>query len=96
MPASRSVVLTSAGISTLRLHPLTKVQHIILWHLVETLPPAGEVLSVTNLGETLAIGRVQALRAMKTLLAARFILRGPRMGVPYHYRLNPALFRVLS
>lgn len=92
----RSLVLTAQGIRTLRTKPLTPRESFTLWHLVSTLPLTGSVLSNVKLSEELAIDVPNVSVIMKRLCVLGFIMRGPKVGRSYHYKLNPAYFKILS
>ena len=76
--------------------PLSKVEGAILWHLVDRLPITGSAVSKTQLGAILSIRDAHVSRTMKRLCELGFLTRGPKIGVSYHYKLNPAFFRILS
>lgn len=92
----RSIVITELGLRSLRRFPLSKVEGAVLWHLAGQLPFAGNVVSKTALGATLGIRTEQVTRTMKRLCDVGFLSRGPKIGVSYHYKINPAFFRILS
>lgn len=92
----RTVLLTSAALRLLSRRPTTKVEHTILWHLVMHLPPSGEVLSLRALSTQLRIADSNVNVAMRTLCERGFLLRGAKIGRSWHYRLNPAQFRIIS
>jgi len=91
-----TVILTEAAVRALNEKPLSKVESMVLWHLVITLPVTGAVTSNASLGETLAITRTRMSQTMKLLCEIGFLLRGPKIGVSYHYKLNAAFIKVLS
>lgn len=93
---ARSVVVTELGLRSLQQSPLSKVEGAILWHLVERLPITGNAVSKTQLGAALSIRDAHVSRTMKRLCELGFLTRGPKIGVSYHYKLNPAFFRILS
>lgn len=92
----RNVVVTARGLQALVRSPLSKVEGIVLWHLVESLPVTGNVISKVKLASDVAITAVHTTRGMKRLCELGFLIRGPKVGVSYHYKLNPAFFRILS
>ena len=75
---------------------MEKRENIILWHLVQTLPIVGDVVSNAELGRELSIDRGDIARVMKRLRELGFLMRGAKVGVSYHYKLNPAFFRIIS
>lgn len=75
---------------------MTKVDGLVLWHLVTELPVAGDVVSKAALEQKLAITRAQVSNTIKRLCEVGFLMRGTRLGLSYHYKLNPAFFRILS
>jgi biotin operon repressor len=92
----RAVVLTERALAQLARPPgISGVPSLLLWHLVQSLPVAGEFLSVTALAEQLGISRVHATNAMHGLLEQGFIIRGAKSGLLYRYQLNPAYFHLL-
>lgn len=91
-----TVILTEAAMRALNEKPLSKVEGMVLWHLVATLPVAGAVVSNADLGEILAITRTRMSQTMKLLCEIGFLLRGSKIGVSYHYKLNPSFIKVLS
>lgn len=92
----RSVVLTATCVRTLRTIQLNQHETLTLWHLVASMPPAGNVVSNAELGRELEIDIAHITRAMKRLRELGFVMRGAKVGVSYHYKLNPAFFRILS
>jgi DNA-binding MarR family transcriptional regulator len=92
----RTVLLTSAALRLLSRRPTTKVEHTILWYLVMHLPPSGEVLSLRALSAQLHVADSNVNVAMRALCERGFLLRGPKSGRSWHYRLNPAQFRIIS
>lgn len=93
---ARSIVVTEQGLRSLQQSPLSKVEGAILWHLVERLPVTGDAISKVQLEAALSVSHVQINTAMKHLRELGFLTRGPKIGVSYHYKLNPAFFRILS
>lgn len=93
---ARLIVITELGLRSLQRSPLSKVEGAVLWHLAEHLPVTGSVVSKTALGADLSIRNAHVTRTMKRLCEIGFLLRGPKLGVSYHYKLNPAFFRILS
>jgi RIO-like serine/threonine protein kinase len=94
--AERNVVITSAGLRVLQTKPMTKADGLVLWHLVTKLPVTGEIVSKAALEQKLAITRAQVSNTIKRLCEIGFLIRGTRLGLSYHYKLNPAFFRILS
>ena len=94
--SSRNVVITSVGLHALQDHAMTRVNNQVLWYLVNTLPPAGEVVSKAELEGRLSITRAQLSNTIKYLCQIGFLMRGGRFGLSYHYKLNPAFFRILA
>lgn len=92
----RSFIVTDSGLRSLLRYRMTKVETTVLWHLVASLPPGGDTVSKAVLAEQLSITRVQATLTVKRLCELGFLMRGPRLGLSYHYKVNPALFRFLS
>lgn len=92
----RHVVLTNRGLQSLTQYPLNKVDGIVLWHFVSNLPPVGEIVSQRGLEDKLAMRGTHINRAIKHLCEIGFLMRGPKVGLSYHYKLNPALFRIIS
>lgn len=96
MKTERSILLTDSGLHALKNNPLTKAENMILWHLVSTLPIAGNVVSKAALEQELSITRAQLSNVIKRFCEIGFIVRGARIGISYHYKLNPLFFRILS
>lgn len=92
----RTIVLTDTGLKTLVQKPLSKVEGQILWFLAYMLPVLGEVVSKSALAAKLAVTDIHLNRAMKRLCQLGFLMQGPKVGLSYHYKLNPAFFRILS
>lgn len=92
----RTLVVTTAGLKVLAQTPLSKVEGLLLWHLVESLPVTGNVVPKATLFDDLSVSIAQGERAMKRLCELGFLMRGPKIGVSHHYKLNPVFLRVLS
>ena len=92
----RNLVLTTVCLRTLRVTTLKRQESLALWHLASMLPVTGEVISNAGLGQELSIDVADITRAMKRLRELGFLMRGPKVGVSYHYKLNPAFFRIIS
>lgn len=95
MVKERTILLSDFGLKALRKHPLTKVESIALWHLVSTIPVAGEAVSHADLGQTLKIPPGNISKTMKYFCEIGFLVRGPKLGKNYHYKINPLYFRIL-
>lgn len=93
---ARTIIITESGLTALQKSPLSKVEGAVLWHLVERLPPTGDMVSNVQLGIDLAVTHVHINRSMKRLCELGFLMRGPKIGVSYHYKLNPVFIRLLS
>lgn len=92
----RSVVVTPGGLQALAQNPLSKVEGMILWHLVTMLPISGNIVSQAQLAADLSITTIQINRAVKRFCILGFLMRGVKVGLSHHYKLNPAFFRILS
>lgn len=92
----RTLVVTTYGLKVLARTPLSKVEGLLLWHLVESLPVTGETVQKAALFEKLSVSIAQGERSMKRLCELGFLVRGPKIGVSHHYKLNPAFIRILS
>lgn len=92
----RNLVLTTACLRILRTTTLKRPESLVLWHLVSMLPITGEVVSNARLSQELSIDVADITRAMKGLRELGFLMRGPKVGVSYHCKLNPAFFRIIS
>lgn len=92
----RNVVLTANALRTLKTTLLKQTENLALWHLVSALPPAGDVVSNASLGRELLINPNHISPAIKRLCELGYLMRGPKVGLSYHYKLNPAFFRILS
>lgn len=93
---ARSLIITEAGLIALQRAPLSKVEGAVLWRLVEQLPPTGDVVSKAQLEIALSVTQVHLNRTVKRLCEVGILMRGPKIGVSYHYKINPAFFRILS
>jgi Fic family protein len=92
----RSIVITELGLQAFQKTPLTKVEGVILWHLIGRFSPSGDVISIAQLESSLSISHRTANTTMKRLSERGFLVRGPKIGVSHHYKLNPVFFKVLS
>ncbi|MDE2311375.1 MAG: winged helix DNA-binding protein [Betaproteobacteria bacterium] len=92
----RNIVLTTLCLHALRTIQLNKPENLVLWNLATNLAPAGDVISNAELGRELSVDTAHITRAMKRLCELGFLMRGPKVGVSYHYKLNPAYFRIIS
>lgn len=92
----RNVVATQQALKALTKRPLSMAEHHVLWYLAATLPPTGDMVSKAQLHETLAITQVHLNAVMRRLCQHGFLIRGPKAGRSYHYKLNPALLRIIS
>lgn len=96
MTTPHAIVLTERGISFLAKPPgLTAAPALLLWHLVSLLPPAGQLLNLSQLAGDLGLTIPTVTNGMQTLLKAGFVLRGPKVGRVHTYKLNPAFFHHL-
>lgn len=75
---------------------MEKQESTVLWHLALTLPIVGEVVSNAGLGRELLIDVASITRILKRLRELGFLMRGAKVGVSYHYKFNPAFFRIIS
>lgn len=94
MTTERITLLTNACL--LALPKLKPQEHCVLWRLVLTLPTIGEIISHAELGRELSITPPDITRVMKRLRELGLLCRGAKVGVSYHYKLNPAFFRFIS
>lgn len=94
MKQERNIVLTTSCLQALS--RLEKQESAVLWHLALMLPIVGEVVSNAGLGRELSIDISDITRVMKHLRELGFLMRGAKIGVSYHYKLNPAFFRIIS
>lgn len=93
---ARTIAVTGRGLESLSQNPLSKVEGLILWHLISSLPPTGGVVSKAQLEVKLAVSDTHINRGMKRLCEIGHLIRGPKVGLSFHYKLNPAFFRILS
>lgn len=82
-------MITESGVDNLSRHLLSKVESLVLWHLVKTMPIDGAVISKADMERELKTSRVQLTNVMKKFCETGFLIRGPRMGLSYHYKINP-------
>lgn len=90
----RNIVLTTPCLRVLV--ELEKRESIVLWHLTQTLPVVGEIVSNADLGREFSMDVSNIAKVMKRLRELGFLMRGAKVGVSYHYKLNPAFFRIIS
>jgi DNA-binding MarR family transcriptional regulator len=96
MATQRAIVLTERAMVTLAKTPgLTQSANLLLWHLVSTLPIAGQILNLTELSEHLGLTKSTVTIGMLKLLKAGFVIRGPKVGRVHTYKLNSAYFHHL-
>lgn len=95
MSEDRAVMISDAGLQALNRHSLTRADGRVLWHLVSTLPLTGAPVSHVTLGKALAITNVNLTSTMRLLCEQGFLVRGPKIGKSYHYKLNPVYFRII-
>jgi DNA-binding MarR family transcriptional regulator len=93
---NNSVILTDTAIRAFLNKPLSKAESIALWWLVANLPPAGDVMSLASLAETLKVPRARMSQTVKRLCEIGFLVRGVKLGISYHYKLNPVFVRILT
>lgn len=91
----RAILITASGLSALSKTPLTKAETIILWRLAMTLPAAGAAVSHVALGKEVAVNNIRVGATLKRFCEMGFLIRGPRLGLNYHYKLNPLFFRII-
>lgn len=96
LKTERNVIITTSGIKALRTKLLKQAEQLVLWHLVASLPAAGDVVSHAELGRELAIAPTHISTAIKRLRELGFLTRGAKIGGSYHYKFNPAFFRIIS
>jgi len=90
----RNLVVTASGLKALLQHPLSKIEHSVLWYLAAKLPPAGDVVSQIQMASDLATNPAYMGRAVRKLCSSGLLVRGVRSGLSYHYKLNPLFFRL--
>lgn len=93
---NNSVILTDTAIRAFLNKPLTKAESIALWWFVANLPAAGNVISLASLAETLKVPRERLSPTIKRLCEIGFLVRSAKIGLSYHYKLNPVFIRILS
>lgn len=94
--AKNSIILTSSAIQALVSHPLSKSENMVLWLLVENVPASGMVVSHADLANKLKLTRPSVSQTMKRLCEIGFLVRGPKIGVSHHYKINPVFIRILN
>ncbi|NOT20416.1 MAG: hypothetical protein HOP24_09130 [Sideroxydans sp.] len=90
------MIITASGIKLLQAKFLKQTEHLVLWHLVASLPVTGDVVSHAALGLELAIAPSHISASVKHLRELGFLARGEKIGHSYYYKLNPAFFRIIS
>lgn len=93
-PSGRSVLLTDLCIRTLKKNAISKMENIVLWHLVDELPISGGIIELADLKKQLSATRLS--RIMKRLMELGFLIKGVKMGRSYHYKLNPTYFGIIK
>lgn len=90
----KAVMVTEPALALLASSPpkLSAAAASVLWHLVSTLPPAGDYVSLTAVAVELGLSRVQVTRSTHSLLELGCLIRGPKDGSVYLYKLNAAYF----
>ncbi len=96
MKTDRSFIVTNQGAMALLRHPMTMMQSKVFWHLIITLPPSGEIVSKADLEAKLGITRPRITLTMKQFCEKGFLLRGVKVGLSYHYKVNPAFIRYVQ
>ena len=96
MATERSVALSSAALARLRQRVPSKYEHVVLWHLAHSLPPGGAVVVISDRAAEVGIAPPNFNVALRELCKAGFLLRGAKLGRSWHYRLNPALVRIIQ
>lgn len=93
----KAVVVMAPALALLAASPpkLSAAAASVLWHLVRTLPPAGDYVSLTAVAAELGLSRVQVTRSTHSLLELGCLIRGPKDGSVYLYKLNAAYFHLL-
>lgn len=94
--SKNSIILTSDAVQALVSHPLSKSESMVLWLLVANMPASGMVLSLASLANELKITRTNVSQTMKRLCEIGFLVRGPKIGVSHHYKINPVFMRILN
>lgn len=89
-------LITDVAVKSFLEKPLSKAEGIALWWLVANLPAAGKVLSLAELGELLKVPRSRISLTIRKLCETGFLIRGSKVGLSYHYKLNPSFIRVLN
>jgi len=89
-------ILTDSAIKTLMEKPLSKAEGATLWWLVAKMPPAGEVISLAEVAETLKVPKSRMTLTIKHLCEIGFLVRGPKSGLSYHFKINPVFIRVIN
>lgn len=69
---------------------------MVLWLLAANMPASGMVVSHTDLASELKITRTNVSQTMKRLCEIGFLVRGPKIGVSHHYKINPVFMRILN
>lgn len=89
----KSILLTPLALKTITKCALSTTEYRVLWHLTTTLPVTGDIISKSELAETLSVSQVYVNAVMAKLCQLGFLTRGPKSGRSYHYKLNPAFLR---
>ena len=96
MSEQRSVILTAPALAKLRRRLLSSHEQLVLWYLVQTLPPGGAVLVISDIASEVGLPPPHFNVALRELCKAGFVLRGDKVARSWHYRLNPGSIRLLQ
>lgn len=91
-----SIILTSGAVRAFVSHPLSKSESMVLWLLVANMTASGMVVCQADLANELKITRTNVSQTMKHLCEIGFLVRGPKIGVSHHYKINPVFMRILN
>lgn len=88
----KTLMIFPTGQEALLAKPLSKMDSRVLWWLVKNLPPAGAVVTQTDISMGCAVTAPAVSRTIEKLIKDGFIRRISKSGTSYHYRLNTNWF----
>ena len=94
--SDRSILLTPLALKAFGAATLHASHSRLLWHVLNTVPVSGAVLSNADLARLFKTSTSNISFVLKELCLQGFIQRGLKVGRSYQYKPNPAFIRILS
>lgn len=94
--SDRSILLTPLALKAFGAATLHASHSRLLWHILNTVPVSGAVLSNADLARLFKTSTSNISFVLKDLCMQGFIQRGLKVGRSYQYKPNPAFIRILS